>query len=445
MRGRGTSRVRALLGRLVVGRRVVARPAGAAPPVATARRPAIALIAGLAIVAAGLTAATIGVIGGQRLLAAKDRELVRWESAYADLFAELRREVAAGQRALEGMRIELARARAAEREAGARFATFRATTRAYVDSLEREFAAMVEERDAALGLARSLRESVDEARGWLHVASDERIRFDEELTRAEARIAEVAAERDAARHETVVLAQHAERLEATVARLEDEQRATLARLRSWVVTHVEALENVFASTGVDPEDLIARAVDLEDGQGGPLRPVLPVTVEAAGGVVVLDAEIDEAFDRMLILQRLLAGLPLAAPLDRFRISSLFGERSDPFTRQPALHEGLDFVAARGAEVLATAPGEVVHAGWAGAYGNMVEIDHGLGINTRYAHLKEVAVAVGDEIEVRQPIGVIGTTGRSTGRHLHYEVRIDGEALDPANFLNAGARLVYAFE
>jgi murein DD-endopeptidase MepM/ murein hydrolase activator NlpD len=230
-----------------------------------------------------------------------------------------------------------------------------------------------------------------------------------------------------------------------VARLQEEQRQALDRLRTWVVTHVEALEDVFASTGVDPEDLLARAADLDNGQGGPLRLVRATATQPDNEAALLDAEIDDAFGRMVMLQRLLASLPLAAPLERFRISSLYGERSDPFTRQAAIHEGMDFVAARDAEILAAGPGEVIYAGWAGAYGNMVEIDHGLGITTRYAHLKEVAVALGDDVAVRQPIGIIGSTGRSTGRHLHYEVRIDGDALDPANFLNAGARLAYAFE
>ena len=96
-------------------------------------------------------------------------------------------------------------------------------------------------------------------------------------------------------------------------------------------------------------------------------------------------------------------------------------------------------------MLATAPGVVVQAGRMGAYGNMVEIDHGFGVVTRYGHLKELTVAPGDRVGVRQEIGVIGTTGRSTGRHLHYEVRTDGEPRDPAKFMNAGRRLIHVVQ
>ena len=96
-------------------------------------------------------------------------------------------------------------------------------------------------------------------------------------------------------------------------------------------------------------------------------------------------------------------------------------------------------------MLATAPGQVVFAGMSGPYGNVVEIDHGMGIVTRYAHLGTVEVALGEEVEFRHQLGMVGNTGRSTSRHLHYEVRIDDEAFDPANFLHAGRLLVGVFD
>ncbi|MGH6879330.1 MAG: M23 family metallopeptidase, partial [Hypericibacter sp.] len=97
----------------------------------------------------------------------------------------------------------------------------------------------------------------------------------------------------------------------------------------------------------------------------------------------------------------------------------------------------DFLSELGAPVMATAPGKVVFAGWKGDYGKMVEIDHGLGIHTRYGHLKSITVKVGDEVTYRQQIGALGNTGRSTGPHVHYEVRVDDKAYDPMNFLEAG--------
>ena len=115
-------------------------------------------------------------------------------------------------------------------------------------------------------------------------------------------------------------------------------------------------------------------------------------------------------------------------------------RVDPFLHIAAMHTGIDFRGDTGEAVHATAAGTVTNAGWSGGYGKMVEIDHGNGLSTRYGHLSQIDVNVGDEVRIGQVVGRMGSTGRSTGPHLHYETRIDGEAVDPQKFLNAGARL-----
>jgi murein DD-endopeptidase MepM/ murein hydrolase activator NlpD len=105
-----------------------------------------------------------------------------------------------------------------------------------------------------------------------------------------------------------------------------------------------------------------------------------------------------------------------------------------------MHTGLDFRAASGDPVRATANGKVVTAGWMGGYGRMVEIDHGNGLSTRYGHMSEINVKAGERIKIGQVVGAVGSTGRSTGPHLHYETRIDGAPVDPQKFLRAGVRL-----
>jgi murein DD-endopeptidase MepM/ murein hydrolase activator NlpD len=130
-------------------------------------------------------------------------------------------------------------------------------------------------------------------------------------------------------------------------------------------------------------------------------------------------------------------LPITAPLDNYYTTSGFGRRTDPFNGNVALHEGLDLVSNVGAEVLATAPGTVIFAGWQGEYGRLVEIDHGLGITTRYAHLKAISVEVGETVDYRDQIGLLGSSGRSTGPHVHYEVRFNDRPFNPMNFLKAG--------
>ena len=141
------------------------------------------------------------------------------------------------------------------------------------------------------------------------------------------------------------------------------------------------------------------------------------------------------------LGRSLLRVPVRKPVTgEIDVSSTFGVRMDPFLHIPAMHTGIDFRGDSGEAIHATAAGTVTNAGWSGGYGKMVEIDHGNGLATRYGHLSEIDVSVGDEIRIGQVVGRMGSTGRSTGPHLHYETRIDGEAVDPQKFLNAGARL-----
>ena len=141
------------------------------------------------------------------------------------------------------------------------------------------------------------------------------------------------------------------------------------------------------------------------------------------------------------LNRTMVRVPVRQPLPgELDLSSGFGVRVDPFFRRPAMHTGLDFRGDSGDPVRATAAGTVTHAGWQGGYGKLVEIDHGNGLATRYGHLSEIDVRVGQSIRIGQTVGRIGSTGRSTGPHLHYETRVDGDAVDPQKFLRAGAKL-----
>ena len=137
----------------------------------------------------------------------------------------------------------------------------------------------------------------------------------------------------------------------------------------------------------------------------------------------------------------LVAVPVRKPVTgEVDMSSPFGMRMDPFLRPPAMHTGIDLRGDIGEPVHATAAGNVTIAGREGGYGNMVEINHGNGLATRYGHLSKIEVKVGQTVRIGEIIGRIGSTGRSTGPHLHYETRINGEAVDPQKFLRAGVRL-----
>lgn len=137
------------------------------------------------------------------------------------------------------------------------------------------------------------------------------------------------------------------------------------------------------------------------------------------------------------VQQLLDCAPLVAPVDYYNLTSRFGQRKDPFTKRPSWHDGVDLGAWPGTKVRATAPGVVRHAGLKGGYGRLVVVDHGCGIQTLYGHLKSVSVKKGQQVSYRDVVGSVGSTGRSTGPHVHYEIRIRDKAVNPYEFIEAG--------
>jgi len=227
------------------------------------------------------------------------------------------------------------------------------------------------------------------------------------------------------------------RLQTSLDQVEKRQMAALSSVEDSVDSRVRRMRGVFTDLGLDLRQL--EAATPVRGVGGPFVPVkLPADASPferqLSRINVTRAQVER-------LNRTLALVPYRKPvIGEVEFTSGFGVRSDPFLGRPAMHTGLDFRAASGDPVRATANGKVVSSGWMGGYGRMVEIDHGNGLSTRYGHLSEIGVKVGDQIKIGQVIGAVGSTGRSTGPHLHYETRIDGDAVDPQKFLRAGVRL-----
>ncbi len=149
----------------------------------------------------------------------------------------------------------------------------------------------------------------------------------------------------------------------------------------------------------------------------------------------------EALEYMKALETGLASIPSAMPAQAYKLSSTFGYRRDPINGRGAMHSGLDFKAAYGTSILAAADGTITKAGWMGGYGKTIEITHGNGLMTRYAHLSRLNVKVGQKVERGIQIGRMGSTGRSTGTHLHFEVRHHGRAINPHKFLKANPNVL----
>lgn len=216
----------------------------------------------------------------------------------------------------------------------------------------------------------------------------------------------------------------------TLLSMQEETRMALVSLSDAATLSTNEIVSGLRSVGIEP-----RLVT--DGVGGPFIP-------AGGepGSIIDEANaVADALARYQSARRALLTAPIQPPVNGGgTITSSFGNRTDPFLKRAAFHSGIDFRASTGTPVLAAASGTVSFAASNGGYGNMVEIDHGNGLSTRYAHLSQLGVSVGQTITGGQQIGRAGSTGRSTGPHVHFEVRKGGSAIDPSRFIAAGRTL-----
>lgn len=214
------------------------------------------------------------------------------------------------------------------------------------------------------------------------------------------------------------------------------QELVLQRTAERAANSVGEMEQVIQMTGLDVDQLLARVQTSNLGQGGPFVAAaagLPASDELGETVLSLDSKMN----RWEALTEILRVLPLTLPVDYYHMTSDFGPRTDPVNMRRSMHNGVDMAGWSKSSIWAAAPGTVVYSGPRGRYGIVVEIDHGLGIRTRYAHLNRTLVKVGEVVGHRQRIALLGSTGRSTGPHLHYEVSVNGKQVDPMNFIKAG--------
>ncbi|ANM04385.1 peptidase M23 family protein [Rhizobium phaseoli] len=218
--------------------------------------------------------------------------------------------------------------------------------------------------------------------------------------------------------------------------VEQDQRNRVEQLTSDAGHAASAIETVLTRFKIPvPEETAAARQEEESAIGGPY--LEPDSNDDFNNSL---AALDGALTRLEAVRSTAESLPFRNPAIGKEVTSPFGNRRDPFLGRLALHSGIDFRFSPGERIRPTAPGKVIAAGWTGGYGNMVEVDHGNGISTRYGHMSQVLVKVGDTVGRDDVIGLAGSTGRSTGTHLHYEVRQNGQAVDPVYFMNAGLKL-----
>lgn len=254
--------------------------------------------------------------------------------------------------------------------------------------------------------------ALDIISGELKQAADSRLKAERESAEAKKEVEEIAMERD---------------------RIVARQNEIFTEIEDALAVSTEPLDQVFRKVGLNSEDILRTIRRDYSGTGGPLD-TAGVSTRGNANITEDEARAQEiliSLDKITTYRIAMDKIPLAMPVkSAFRYTSPYGAR---WGRR---HEGVDLAAPSGTSIFSTADGVVVHAGWMNGYGNLIKIQHQLGTETRYGHLSKIRVKVGQKVSRGALIGDMGNTGRSTGSHLHYEVRVDGRAVDPMSFIKA---------
>ena len=251
-------------------------------------------------------------------------------------------------------------------------------------------------------------------------------------------LAETARERDQIEENAQAALVQAEEMAAQIKSMEEKNDTIFRQLEDAMTISVKPLDKMFRAAGMDTDRVLSQVRRGYAGQGGPLT---PITFSTKGLAPTLDEtranRLLTQMDQLNLYRIAAQKAPFAVPVKSgFRFTSGFGYRRDPKTGGRRMHAGVDFAGPVGTPLYTTADGVVVHAGWASGYGRLVKIQHEFGIETRYAHMNRLNVSVGQRVSRGQRIGDMGASGRATGPHLHYEVRVGGQPVNPMIYIKA---------
>ncbi|WP_050527376.1 M23 family metallopeptidase [Pseudorhodobacter aquimaris] len=307
-----------------------------------------------------------------------------------------------------------------------------------VEVIQNTLRRTIKERDAARTENATLTASLQEQTGSTRTGEG-RIRDAAATVEAlAAALSGTSEQRDSIALVAMAAREETEEIAAQKRALEVKNDMIFNRLEEAVALSMEPLDKMFRSAGMSPDDLLRTVRRGYSGQGGPLTPfTLSTKGEPLSNDEIRANAILQGLDHMNLYRLAASKSPFATPLKSgFRFTSPFGYRNDPKGAGRRLHAGTDFAAPYGTPIYATADGVVTHAGWASGYGRLVKIKHEFGIETRYAHQSNIRVKVGQRVSRGDRIGDMGNSGRSTGTHLHYEVRIGGKPVNPMTFIKA---------
>ena len=301
-----------------------------------------------------------------------------------------------------------------------------------LEAMRQSLGAAIADRDTARAETKTLRAKLDnlETADGLAVAQAEQL--SDTLKFISGALQQTAAERDLIAGDAAVAMNRADALELDRKLTEERTGRIFEQLEDALTVSVEPLDKMFEKAGLSTENLLNQVRSGYSGVGGPLT---PITVSTKGGIESAEQIRANAIltnlDRLNMYRIAAEKTPFAVPVkSAFRFTSGYGPRWG------RMHNGTDFAAAYGTPIHSTADGVVVHAGWSSGYGRLVKIQHEFGIETRYAHLAKIRVKVGQRVSRGERIGDMGNSGRSTGTHLHYEVRVGGKPVNPMTYIKA---------
>ncbi len=293
----------------------------------------------------------------------------------------------------------------------------------------------VADRDRAIFANARLRAEANAKEEAISGASGEDL--DETLRTVSEALADTSGERDAADAERAKLAAQVAELRLRAEVTEQREKEMMGEIEQAVALSFGPMRKVFANANIDVDGLINKIRGDYSGEGGPETPAVVSTRNYDDGISNQFDSVMVDIDRMNLMRIAAGKVPLAIPVrDTFRFTSGFGIRRDPKGAGRRMHAGVDFAAPKGTPIYATADGVVVAAERESGYGNVVRIRHELGFETVYAHQSRIRVQVGQKVSRGERIGDMGSTGRSTGVHLHYEVHLNGRPVNPMTYLEA---------
>jgi murein DD-endopeptidase MepM/ murein hydrolase activator NlpD len=293
-----------------------------------------------------------------------------------------------------------------------------------------------QERERVLAVRQSLREKLTDSEDEVSSLNSQNYALKDNLGTIESDLEVALGERNDAMFKGTRMRRQIQDLDSRLVELESSEQNAVLQLTERTINLNGSMQRVVEIAGIDPENILKINSEFPKGQGGPFIAAKPDGKPASK----LKASLSDLEKRLIQsegLQDIMRRLPMAPPLTSYRVTSSFGKRRDPINKKWSAHYGLDMGAPFKSAVYVAAPGIVKYAGWKGKFGKMIEIDHGSGLKTRFGHLHKILVKKGQHVNFRDKVGLLGSTGRSTGAHLHYEVIFNGRSMNPMKFFKAG--------